>query len=373
MTFPLNPVFIGSDRYREAAFGQNHPLAISRVETVYDLCTMLGWLPDASFLQSPVASFDELTRFHCPAYADALRDVSASGTVSPLQRQRYHFCTMENPVFPGLFERASTSVGGSIRAARYAAEGRVAYHPSGGTHHGRPDRASGFCYFNDPVFAILTLLDQGISPVAYVDLDAHHGDGVQDAFADDDRVWTVSTHEEDRWPHTGLRVDHGGGRSLNLPVPAGLNDTELQFLMQEEILPFLETVVPKAIVITMGADALQGDPLTRLELSNCALCNAVMTLISAYPSAVVLGGGGYNPWTLARCWTAMWGMIAGKAMPDRLPDAARRLLGGLDCDLVDEEDVLPEWTTTLLDPPNEGDIRDSVRALAEFAPVTGAD
>src|SRR5690606_37637711 len=124
-----------------------------------------------------------------------------------------------NPLFPGLFERAATSVGGSILAARLALEGRIAYHPAGGTHHGRPDRASGFCYFNDPAFAILALLEAGLERVLYVDLDAHHGDGVQDAFAADERVHTVSIHEAGRWPGTGAASDTGDGRACNLPVP----------------------------------------------------------------------------------------------------------------------------------------------------------
>src|SRR5207344_3103305 len=105
------------------------------------------------------------------------------GNVNAEERTRYGLGTMENPLFPGLFERAATSVGGSILAAQLALEGRVAFHPAGGTHHGRPGRASGFCYFNDPVFAVLTLLRAGLERVLYVDLDAHHGDGVQDAFA----------------------------------------------------------------------------------------------------------------------------------------------------------------------------------------------
>lgn len=359
-----NAVFVGSDGYRKAAFGQNHPLAIPRVEMVYDLCRILEWLPDNRFELSPYATIDELTRFHSSQYVEALREADAIGLVSRAQRETFRFGTMENPYFPGVFARASLSVGGSIRAAEIATTGRPAYHPSGGTHHGRPDRASGFCYFNDPVFAILTLLDHGASRVAYIDLDAHHGDGVEDAFIADERVWTISTHEAGRWPYTGLRDDVGGGRSLNLPVPAGFNDTELQFLMTECILPYLNSANPEAIVITTGTDALAGDPLSRLELSNVGLCDAVMALVQTYPAAVVLGGGGYNPWTLARCWTSLWGMLAGFEIPDRLPEEAVRKLGALECDLVDEEDVSPEWTRTLLDAANTGAVREQVKTLA---------
>jgi Deacetylases, including yeast histone deacetylase and acetoin utilization protein len=170
------PVFVGHDIYRQDAYGTLHPLAIRRVESVVDLCTALGWFGPGEYRVSPTASEAQLARFHEPDYIAALREASACGRVDAAVREHYGIGTMENPIFPGVFERASTSVGGSIHAAELALEGRVAYHPAGGTHHGRPGRASGFCYLNDPVFAILALLDAGVGRIVYVDLDAHHGD-----------------------------------------------------------------------------------------------------------------------------------------------------------------------------------------------------
>ena len=187
-----------------------------------DLCRALGWLGPGEFHASPRASERELAWFHTRDYVDALRRATEAGIVDIETRERYRLGTMENPLFPGVFERAATSVGGSIRAAELALEGRIAYHPAGGTHHGRPDRAAGFCYFNDPVFAILALLKGGLERMLYVDLDAHHGDGVQDAFADDPRVWTISIHEQGRWPNTGALADVGGGPGLQPPGAAGI-------------------------------------------------------------------------------------------------------------------------------------------------------
>ena len=177
-------------------------------------------------------------------YIDALREADARGSVDKAVRDRYRIGTMENPLFPGLYRRASTAVGGSIHAAELAMAGSVVFHPSGGTHHGRRDRASGFCYFNDPVFSVLTFLEQGIERVLYVDLDAHHGDGVQDAFKNDARVLTVSIHEEKRWPHSGLVEDRAAGGARNLPVPAGFNDTELDFLIDHAVLPLARDFAP---------------------------------------------------------------------------------------------------------------------------------
>ena len=362
----LAPVFVTHDIYRHATYRSSHPLAIPRVEAAVELCRALGWLSEAELRISPRAGEQDLLRFHTRDYLGALRDAAQSGKVTAEVRRRFAIGTMENPLFPGVFERAATSVGGSIRAAELAYEGRVAFHPAGGTHHGRPDRASGFCYFNDPVFAVLTLLDNAVNRVLYVDLDAHHGDAVQDAFADDPRVWTVSLHERGRWPHTGDSADTAGGRACNLAVPAGLNDTELKLLVDEVVLRLGRAVEPQAVVVVCGADALAGDPLSSMALSNVALWSAVRRVVDLAPAAVVLGGGGYNPWTLARYWTGLWGVLSGRSLPAALPDAAREVLARLSCDLIDGEDVQEQWLTTFADDGNEGPVRPAIEALRDL-------
>jgi len=278
-------------------------------------------------------------------------------------RDQYRIGTMENPLFPGLYRRATTAVGGSIQAAELAMDGRVVFHPSGGTHHGRAERASGFCYFNDPVFAILTFLEQGIERILYVDLDAHHGDGVQDAFSDDPRVLTVSIHEEKRWPHSGLVEDRAGGAARNLPVPRAFNDSELEFLMVNAVLPLADDFCPQALVITCGVDGLEGDPLSRMALSNLGLWRAVEQLVEINPRCVVLGGGGYNPWTLIRCWGGLWGRLNGREFPGELPPEAQKLLQSLECDLIDDDEIPESWITKLADEPNTGPVRPEIKRL----------
>ena len=359
-----DPVFISSDVYRRPAYGTNHPLGIARVETVVDLCRALGWLGDRR-RESQAASFVQLTEFHCADYVEALRRADAVRTVTTEQRQRFNIGTLENPVFQGVYERAATAVGGSILAAEQALEGRLAYHPAGGTHHARPGQASGFCYFNDPVFAIRTFLRHGVRRVAYVDLDAHHGDGVEDAFATDCRVFTISIHEAGRWPGTGALADRRHGRARNLPVPEGINDTEFAYLIDEAVLPLLADVGPEALVVTAGADPLKGDPLSRMALSNRVLWRAVQRLAAICPRTVVLGGGGYNPWTLSRFWTGLWGVLAGEDIPETLPDDARSILSGLSCDLVEEDEIDPAWLSTLRDAPNPGPLRAEFRAIRD--------
>jgi len=359
------PIYLGSPVFRKPAYGRQHPLSIPRVEIVHDICQALGWISDDNFQTCPTATFDELTQFHDADYVRALEKCDRDGLVDAASRKRFAIGTMENPLFAGVYERAATAVGGSIRAAELAIAGRTVFHPAGGTHHGRPDRASGFCYFNDPVFAILTLLRSGLERVLYIDLDAHHGDGVEDAFAADERVWTVSVHEADRWPHSGRLEDRGKGRAVNLPVPSGFHDAELQLITDVVLLPLIGALQPQAVVITCGADGLDGDPLSRMALTNSSLWATVGQLTAQISAAVVVGGGGYNPWTVARCWAGLWGSINQFEMPERLPLSNSDMLGRLECDLIDDEDIKPEWTTTLADPITVFAIREPVRALVD--------
>jgi acetoin utilization protein AcuC len=367
-THPALPVFIGSDIYREPAFGFNHPLNIVRHSAVVDLLLMLGWLGEDDYRESESASVRQLFEFHDRAYVRALQYANSTGSVEPAVRQRYQIGTFENPLFPGLFERARMTVGGSILAAELAIEGRVTFHPSGGTHHGRPDRAAGFCYLNDPVFAILTLLEKGCQHVLYIDLDAHHGDGVEDAFYEEPRVTTVSVHEQHRWPFSGTH-SHPHAGAYNFSVPPELNDTEFDCLVQEALLPMAAAAHVDALVLCCGADCLAGDPLSHMKLSNVALWDAVMQFVSLGKPTVVLGGGGYNPWTVTRYWAGLWGRIAGKEIPERLGTEATAFMSRMECELIDEEDVEEEWLTTVADSPYPGPVRDEIRSLLRNAPT----
>lgn len=351
-------VFIGTPLSNASGFPPLHPLGQTRQKAVRELSALMGWLDENDVIAPDAASLDTLTRLHQSDYIRALKQASDSGKVSLETRERYHFGTMENPIFEGLFERASKTVGGSLLAARYAAAGEVAFHPAGGTHHGRPDRASGFCYFNDPVFGVLGLLDNGLARVGYVDLDAHHGDGVQDAFDTDERVICASIHEDGRWPGTGRLDDRAGhGLARNAPVPRNINDSEFLRLVIEGVVPHLERMKVEALVITSGADALKGDPLSSMDVSNGALWRAITTLITQWPKAVVLGGGGYNPWTTTRGWAGLWAVLSGQDTTQPMPEAGRALLSDFESDLVDEDDVEPFWLDSVMDPPNEGPVR----------------
>jgi len=344
--------FVSHPAFLRPGFGRHHPLSTGRQAAVVELVRVLGWVGDDGIHEAPLPSIDDLARFHDRRYLAALERAGSSVLATADDRVRFNLGTMECPVFEGLWERARASVGGSILAATLAMrDGGVGYHPAGGTHHGRREKASGFCYLNDPVFAILTLLDAGAGRVAYVDLDAHHGDGVELAFADDPRVSMISLHEADRWPGSGPTGTSAGGRIVNVMLPRRFGDARYRMLAEAVLFPALERWRPDAVVVTLGADTLAGDPLSSVGLFNHTLWDLTERIIAGVPVAVVLGGGGYNPWTAARLWAGLWGRLTGVVFPDPLPAVAQDILGRLDSDLVDEDDRLPHWTTTLADPP----------------------
>ncbi|WP_121633767.1 acetoin utilization protein AcuC [Tropicibacter alexandrii] len=355
-------IFIGSNIYRGSVYGAQHPLSIQRVPAVTDLCRALGWLPADRYRTSPRAKPAHLRRFHTDAYLEALQRAEDDQAVSDTVRARHGLGTLSNPIFAEMFRRPATACGGGLLAAELVRDGGVVHNPGGGTHHGFPDRASGFCFLNEPVLTILRLLEMGIAPVAYVDLDAHHGDGVQAAFHGSDRVRVISMHEAGRWPFTGQAEDRAGGAALNLPVPRGLNDTEAALLLDEVIVPSVAALQPQVIFLQMGADSLLEDPLSRLALSNRAYLRALDALRPMAPRLIVSGGGGYNPWSTARLWAAIWGRLSGQEMPDHLPPEASAVLRGLNW----HRKGRPSETllTTLLDAPREGEIRDAIRDLA---------
>ena len=344
---PRRALYIDNPVFTQDAFGTAHPLSIPRTQTVAELCRALDWLPDDVLITSTPASISTLERFHDKDYVAALRYADITGRCTTGDRARYNFGTMENPLFPGIFERAATTVGGSIRAAELALAGHLVFHPAGGTHHGQSGRASGFCYFNDPVFAILTLLDAGLERVVYADIDAHHGDGVEAAFESDDRVHTLSLHEAGRWPYSGQK--NRNTRMCNLLLAKNCDDLAFESTMHAHALPFVAQADPEAVVITCGADALAGDPLSSMNLSNSVLWHAVEQLSAAAKVVVILGGGGYNPWTLARCWAGLWARLAGFDIPAVLPNSAQEILTRLECDLVDDEDLNRNWLTRIED------------------------
>ena len=367
---PLSPIFVGSEIYRGSSYGAHHPLRVPRVSTVMDLGRALGLLPTEHYRTSPRAKPAALQLWHDPEYIAALQAAEAEGAVSPEVTARHGLGTLSNPVFAEMFRRPATGAGGVMWAAEAlaAAPSGAVHVPGGGTHHGLRDRANGFCYLNDPVLGILTARRAGLARVAYVDIDAHHADGVEAGLAGDPSVLLISVHEENRWPFSGMLTDDGGGNVFNLPVPRGFNDTEMRAVLEGLILPRVAAFKPDLIVLQAGADALLEDPLSRLALSNNAHRAVLAGLRLLSPRFLLLGGGGYNPWTVARLWTLLWADLLGAAVPDVLPEVARLVLASLGWQGGKRPLPARELLIQLQDAPREGPVRPEIRdRLARLA------
>ncbi|MEX0309918.1 MAG: acetoin utilization protein AcuC [Tateyamaria sp.] len=354
------PLFIGSEIYRGSSYGTWHPLRVPRVSTVIDLSRAMGWLPRDAYVPSPRAKPETLTIWHTPDYVAALHAAEAAQAVTADVRKRHALGTSNNPVFPEMYRRPATAAGGSLLAGELLADGGIVYHPAGGTHHAMPDRAGGFCYLNDPVLAILSLRRNGATRVAYVDIDAHHPDGVEVAFGDNPDVLMISVHEDGLWPRTGALGAHE--TTVNLPVPRGLNDDEMALIRDDVILPRMSAFQPDAIVVQCGADGVEEDPQAHLSLSNNAHWAVVGALIGLAPRLLVLGGGGYNPWSVGRLWTGVWATLNGYPIPDTTNENGEAVLRALRFDGNRRGKNPPDhWFTTLRDKPRTGPIRDEIR------------
>ncbi len=355
------PVMIGHEIYRTSSYGAHHPLRVPRVSTVMDLSRALGWLGSDTFINSPRAKVSALTGFHTETYLKALQQAEVTQQVSDAVRLRHGLGTPSNPVFAEMYRRPATSAGASWLAGELLADGGTVYSPAGGTHHGMPDQANGFCYLNDPVIAIQSLRHHGIGRIAYIDIDAHHPDGVEHAFASDPDVLLMSCHEENRWPRTGALEDAGVGQVWNLPLPSGCGDEAAQMFLDAVVLPVVKDFAPEAIVLQCGADAVTEDPQSRLRWSNQAHWKIVKALQPMAPRYLVLGGGGYNPWSVGRCWTGVWATMNGYEVPEVLPNKAQAVLRALRWEGQRRVKVPPEeWLTTLADIPRPLQVSDEL-------------
>jgi acetoin utilization protein AcuC len=370
------PIFISHPIYRSSSYGVGHPLTIPRVSLATDLMHALGWLDSTNYIESRQASIAELTNFHDIDYVQALISAEAS-TPSEADKIRYNFGTNGNPIYPEMFRRPATACGGGLMAAALLMSGKAdcIFNIAGGQHHGLAGKASGFCYLNEPVLTIQNLLERGARRVFYLDIDAHFGDGTQLAFQEESRVFTLSIHEHGRWPQSrnikpgdlGTVEDRAGGAARNLPVHKGLNDTEFNYLVDNVALPIISFFSPDVIYLQCGADALFDDPQSKLELSNRALWRVVKQLKKLAIPLLVSGGGGYNPFSVSRCWAGVWAQMNNTQIPNVMDPKAEALLRNVTWDHRKGRMPPDQWYVRLADVSNTGPIRDGIFDIAEKA------
>ncbi len=312
-------------------FGPSHPLAPVRVALTISLAEALGVLdlPSVSMSAPASASDDELSLVHDPVYIDAVRKAGRSGVGDFW----FGLGTEDNPVFDSMHEASALVAGGTLAAARAVWDGCATHaaNVAGGLHHAMRRSASGFCVYNDPAIAIAWLLKAGASRVAYVDMDVHHGDGVQAAFYDDPRVLTISLHEHPAtlFPGTGLasEIGTGSGRgfAVNVALPAGTGDAGWLRAFDAIVPPLLQSFRPEVLVSQHGCDTHRLDPLAHLALSVDAQRRAhLMVHELAHSTAggrwVLVGGGGYQRvQVVPRTWTHLLAAAAGKPVDPSVP------------------------------------------------------
>jgi acetoin utilization protein AcuC len=303
-------------------FGPGHPLAPVRVELTVALAKALGVLagPGVTVAAPADASEAELELVHDPRYITAVRTGVAD--------LAFGLGTPDNPVFPGMHEASALVAGATLAAAAAVWESRAQHGVSvaGGLHHAMRGMASGFCVYNDPAIAIRWLLGQGAERIAYVDVDVHHGDGVQAAFWDDPRVLTISLHEHPMtlFPGTGVPGDIGGpgaeGMAVNVALPAGTGDAGWLRAFDAVVPPLLRAFRPQVLVTQHGCDSHRLDPLAHLELSIDGQRTAQARLHHlAHETAggrwVLTGGGGYElVHVVPRTWTHLLAEAAGRPL-----------------------------------------------------------
>ncbi|MFI7105187.1 acetoin utilization protein AcuC [Nonomuraea sp. NPDC050227] len=317
---------IWDDALTSYNFGPSHPLAPIRVELTIALARALGVLDKAEMAGCAPAGDDELAMVHDRGYIEAVKGVSVAGVPD----LRAGLGTTDNPAFKGVHEASALIAGASLAAARAVWEGAAehAVNVAGGLHHAMPAAASGFCVYNDPALAIAWLLEQGATRVAYVDVDVHHGDGVQAVFYDDPRVLTISLHESPRtlFPGTGFPHETGAeGTAVNVALPAGCGDSGWLRAFHAVVPPLLREFGPEILVTQHGCDSHALDPLANLMLSIDGQRAAYAALHDlAHETAggrwIAVGGGGYElVQVVPRIWTHLIAEAAGHPVDPATP------------------------------------------------------
>ncbi len=319
--------FVYDDLMSRHELRSDHPMRPVRLRYTYELLQGYDAFDnqDALLVGPRSASEGELQWLHAPEYVAAVKRLSAGE--GSHEAHRFNFSLQgDNPYYPGMYEAATLSSGATLLAAEMVASKLVdvAFNISGGLHHASAGHASGFCVFNDPALAIHYFLRQGMR-VAYIDVDAHHGDGVQEAFFGDDRVLTISVHESGRYlfPGTGSVKELGQGRgkgySVNLPLFPYSGDDVYLDAFRQVIPPLVRAFAPDVMVTQLGIDSYHSDPLTHLQLTTMGFVEIVREFAALEIPWLATGGGGYDLMAVARAWTLAYGVMLGVEWPNTLP------------------------------------------------------
>ncbi|MCW2278512.1 acetoin utilization protein AcuC [Heliophilum fasciatum] len=313
------PRLIYSDAFKSYEFAPDHPFHPLRIELAMDMIRYCNWLKDDQIVPPEPCTREDLLTVHPTGFVDAVHAASTT-EVNPLTLRMYGLGTDDTPVFPGMDDAARLVVGATLQGAKMIMEGQTdhVFQIAGGLHHAHRHRASGFCIYNDAAVAIAYLQRQHGLRVAYIDTDAHHGDGVQSIFYDDPSVLTISIHETGRYlfPGTGNVEERGRfdgyGFSVNLPLEAYTEDDSFLELYEQSVGALLEAFQPDFLITQNGVDAHHLDPLTHLCLTTRSYVQ-IPRLAHQWAHKyckgrwLAIGGGGYDHWrVVSRAWPIVW-------------------------------------------------------------------
>ena len=331
-------VFIYSAEFERYRYPPEHPFNTIRARKTREIVNSMGLLsgPGIGEVAPKPAERVVLKKFHSARYLHALKTAAEGKWDS--NALNMGIGTSDCPVFEGLYDYAALVAGGTITAAKLILSGDAdaAFNPSGGFHHAGPERASGFCYINDVALGCIVLAEAG-KKVLYLDVDVHHGDGVAYAFYERSDVMTISFHQNPRtlFPGTGFEDEIGTGKGkgycVNVPLPIGTYDQVYMEAFEALAPPLIEAFNPDVIVFELGADALAGDPLAHLYLTNNVYADIIDSLLGFNKPILATGGGGYNVENTARAWALAWSILAGAdSSQDMNLGVGGVMLGGTD-------------------------------------------
>ena len=321
--------FVYSESLTKNILREDHILRPMRLRLVYELLSKYNAFSqeNSSLIEPRIASVNELMSFHSRDYIEA---VGAFSQGEDLDRQnRYGFSDSgDNTISPGMYESAALAVGASIVGAEKLLDSSYnhVFNAGGGYHHAGPDFASGFCIFNDAVIAIKKFLLAGVKRIAYIDIDAHHGDGVQNAFYSSKKVLTISIHQsgETLFPGTGIideiGEDEGAGFAVNLPLNPNTNDNVYLSAFNALVPPIIDEFKPEILVTQLGIDTHFQDPLSQLSLTTQGHNSVVEKLKELAPNKwLALGGGGYDLSAVARTWALDYATLSSQKIDNTTP------------------------------------------------------
>jgi acetoin utilization protein AcuC len=317
---------IGNETLWAGGHPPSHPLRPERLRDTWEMLHAYQAFdsPNTRLADPRPPTADELATFHSPEYVDLVRRLS-QGAVDQNAAQA-NFGPGDNPIFRGMYDSEGLKVGAALVGTELLLNDKVdvAFSFAGGLHHAGSEHASGFCVFGDGAVAIRRMLAAGWR-VAYVDIDAHHGDGVQAAFYDDPRVLTISFHESGRFlfPGTGFSHELGQGKgrgfSVNVPLEPYTDDDIITWAFDQVVPPLVDRFAPDVVVAQLGVDGHWRDPLTHLALTTHGFENLFRRIKQLAPRWLALGGGGYDRAVVPRAWTLAWGVMSDQTFSNDLP------------------------------------------------------